>query len=337
MKFPTRLLSNADIEQLLTYDEIVATTEKGWAEYASGRILNPTKESLDLGHKGSWPNYSGFMNAMPAYVGWLDSAGLKWIGSFWDNPKSKLPSLWAIILLIDPRTGEFKAVMEGSLITALRTAAQSIIGIKYLAKKNFQGIGIFGGGLQARYHALMISAMLADKKIQVYDADPLALRAFRDEMLRSKVDITMCQKPRECSEADVVITLTSSKTPFFSVDWLRSGQLVLALGVYQEIYPDTIRKASKLYVDHREQTRKMGALSIIPDTELTKMNVKTIGEVITGKARGREDDDEVLLFEPIGTGLLDVAVATLAYRKAIDKGKGVDFEFVRTPDGSAHS
>jgi len=260
----------------------------------------------------------------------LDVAGLKWAGGFWNNIHRGIPSVCGMILLIEPKTGQFRAVLDGSLITALRTAAQSVVGIKYLAAKNFTSIGIYGAGTQVRYHTLMFSKYFPSSEVRVYDIR----RELVEELVQefsNKFDMKIipCNNPQEPSKADVIITLTSSKTPFIRAEWVRRGQLVIALGSYQEIYPEVIRKADKIVVDQLQQALHRGALKVLADKgEITDNEVyATIGEIVAGLKAGRRGDEEIIFFEPIGTGMLDVAVAAIAYNKAVEQGIGQEFRF----------
>lgn len=333
LRFQTKLLSNLDVERLVSFEEVVNAVEKTWSEDSQGRVVNPPKLSLDLGESGAWPNYNAYMNAMPAYVGWLDVAGLKWAGGFWNNVNLGIPSVWGLILLIDPKTGVFRAVLDGALITSLRTAAQSVVGIKHMARKDFKSIGIYGAGTQVRFHALMFSQFFTEKEIRVYDIRKEAAKKLVHEISgKTSAKIVACEEPQECAHADVIATLTTSKTPFLKAEWVKDGQLIMALGSYQEVYPDAITKARKIVVDHLAQTLHRGALKILAESgQITEKDIyATIGEIITGLKPGREEDNEIIFFEPVGTGMLDVAVAGLAYRKAADRGLGQEFEFFKS-------
>ena len=142
----TLLLSQKDVAQLLTMKDVVEIVENTFRGMGEGTVVNPTKVGLDLGEVAPWPPYRGFMNAMPAYVGWLDSAGIKWAGGFLDNQQVGLPYISSMILLIDPKTGQFRAVMDGALITNLRTGGQSAVPLKYLHPGKAFRLGLFGAG-----------------------------------------------------------------------------------------------------------------------------------------------------------------------------------------------
>ena len=122
----TLLLSQQEIQDLISMKDVVDVVEKTFRGMGEGTVVNPTKVGLDLGEIAAWPPYKGFMNAMPAYVGWLDSAGIKWAGGFLGNAALGLPYISSLILLIDPRDGQFRAVLDGALITNLRTGLERI-------------------------------------------------------------------------------------------------------------------------------------------------------------------------------------------------------------------
>ena len=329
------VLSDREIFDLLDPREVVEACEKTWAEFALGRVLNPPKLGLDLGERGNWPYLSAFMNAMPAYVDWLKVAGLKWAGGFWNNWRVGLPSISAVVLLIDPYNGVFKAIMEGAVITSLRTAAQTAIGIKYLARKGASSVGIYGAGTQGRYHIYILSKLYPNMKFKVYDVREESTKRtleLLERRFKVKADIEICKEPRECTtDVDVVITLTTAQEPFIKPEWVRRGHLIATLGSYQEVYDDVIKIANKIVVDHVEQTLHRGSLKRLAERgEITEKNIHaTIGEIIAGLKLGRESDEEVILFVPIGTGMLDVTVAELAYRKAIERGVGTLIPLLR--------
>lgn len=323
------VLNDKEIFDLVNPREVVEACEKTWSEFALGRVINPPKLGLDLGETGNWPNLSAFMNAMPAYVDWLKVAGLKWAGGFWNNWRTGLPSVSAVVLLIDPYNGMFKAIMEGATITSLRTAAQTALGIKYLAHKKASSVGIYGGGTQARYHIYVLSQIFPNMTFKIYDVREDALKRTLELLERKfkvRANIEICKELKECTtDVDVTVTLTTAQEPFIKPEWVKKGHLIAALGSYQEVYDEVIKMANKIIVDHKEQTLHRGCLKrLVERGEITEKNIyATIGEVIAGLKPGRENMEEIILFIPIGTGMLDITVAELAYRKAIEKGIGV--------------
>jgi len=333
--YTTLILDDREIFDLITPKEVVEACEKTWAEFALGRVLNPPKLTLDLGETGNWPRLSAYVNAMPAYADWLKVAGLKWAGGFFNNWRVGLPTISAVVLLIDPYNGMFKAIMEGATITALRTAAQTAIGIKHLARKDAKSVGIYGAGTQARYHIYVLSHMYPNITFKIYDIKEEAIKRTLDLLERKfkvEANIEVCKEPKECAtDVDVIVTLTTAQQPFLKPEWVRKGHLIAALGSYQEVYDGVIKAADKIVADHVEQVLHRGCLKkLVERGEITEKNIyASIGEIIAGLKPGRENPDEMILFVPIGTGMLDVAVAEIVYRKAIERGAGTLITLVR--------
>jgi alanine dehydrogenase len=327
----TLLLSQKDIQQVITMKDVVEIVEKTYKGMGEDTVINPPKVGLDLGETSPYPPYKGFMNAMPAYVGWLDTAGMKWAGGFLDNYKIGLPYISSLILIIDPKNGHFKAVMDGALITNMRTGAQSAVALKYLHKGKSIRIGLFGAGAQGRTQTMAISEIFDIEELKVYDIKPEAAEKFAQEMKEVvKGRIVIVKTPREAAEGNAVICVTQSKDKFVKDSWISPGMILFPLGSYQECEDEYILKADKIIVDHIGQCLHRGALKELSEKgKITEKNIySTIGEIVAGKKKGRTSEKERILCILIGTGALDVAVATVAMQKAQEQGLGGKFAFV---------
>ena len=327
----TVLLSKSDIEKVMTMKDVVEIVDKTYIGFGEGKVINPTKVGLDLGETAAWPPYKGFMNAMPAYVGWLDSAGIKWAGGFLDNAKIGLPYITGMILLIDPKTGQFKAVMDGAEITNMRTGAQAAVALKYLHNNKSIKIGLYGAGMQGHYQTMAIAQLFDIEELKVYDIKREASERFADDMKDTVTgNIVIVDSPEEAADGDAVVCVTQSKDKFVKNSWVKPGTILFAMGSYQECDDDFILTADKIIVDHIGQCLHRGALKEL--NEKGKISEKdiyaTIGELAAGKKKGRASDKERLLCIPIGTGALDIAVATIVYQRAVKEGLGGKFEFI---------
>ena len=327
----TTLLSKSDIEQVMTVKEVVEIVDKTYKGFGEGKVINPTKVGLDLGETAKWPPYKGFMNAMPAYVGWLDSAGIKWAGGFLDNVKIGLPYISGMILLINPKTGQFKAVMDGAEITNMRTGAQAAVTLKYLHDKKSIRLGLYGAGMQGHYQTMAISQLFDIEILKVYDIKREASEKFVEDMKNTVTgDIVIVDSPKEAADSDAVVCVTQSKDKFVNNSWVKPGTTLFAMGSYQECDDDFILSADKIIVDHIGQCLHRGALKELNERgKITEKNIyATIGEIAAGKKKGRTSKNERLLCIPIGTGALDIAVATIVYQRALERGIGGKFNFV---------
>jgi ornithine cyclodeaminase/alanine dehydrogenase len=137
------------------------------------------------------------------------------------------------------------------------------------------------------------------------------------------------ETPEQAAESDAVVCVTTARDKFLRDDWIRPGMTVLALGSYQECEDELILKADKIIVDHVEQCLHRGALRDVHAAgRLTERNLHaTIGEIVAGKKPGRTSPTERILCVPLGTGAMDIAVATMAYRRALERGLGQRFAF----------
>jgi len=327
----TTLLSKSDVEQVMTVKEVVEIVDKTYKGFGEGKVINPTKVGLDLGETAKWPPYKGFMNAMPAYVGWLDSAGIKWAGGFLDNVKIGLPYISGMILLINPKTGQFKAVMDGAEITNMRTGAQAAVTLKYLHDKKSIRLGLYGAGMQGHYQTMAISQLFDIEILKVYDIKRGASEKFAEDMKNTVTgDIVIVDSPNEAADSEAIVCVTQSKDKFVNNSWVKSGTTLFAMGSYQECDDDFILSADKIIVDHIGQCLHRGALKELNERgKITEKNIyATIGEIAAGKKKGRTSKNERLLCIPIGTGALDIAVATIVYQRALERGIGGKFNFV---------
>lgn len=328
----TLLITQEQVRSLLDMSSVLRIVEQVYRSHGEGKVVMPTKITLDLGEGRPWPPYKGFMNAMPAYLGDVDIAGIKWAGGFQENAKIGLPYISAMILLINPRNGAFIAVMDGAHITALRTGAASAVCAKVLARKDARVLGIIGAGVQGRMHLRAFAEVFKLEEVRVMDIKEGAAERYREEMKAELgLDILPKKSYQEVVEgADILCTVTVGNEPMVRKEWLKKGSLVIAAGSYQELHPEVILSADKIFVDHWGQASHRGALAKL--VEAGKIGEKDIhaeiGEILAGKKKGRENEGETILAVPIGIGSVDIGCAFEVYRKALEKKIGTPFSFV---------
>jgi ornithine cyclodeaminase/alanine dehydrogenase len=326
-----RLLSQSDVEKLVTMKDIVEILDKTYRGMGEGTVVNPAKGTLDLGESGPYPPYHADINSMPAYVGWVDTAGIKWAGGWMDNPAQGLPYVSAIIVLVNPRNGIFTGVMDGTLITNLRTGAQTAVALKYLypGRKSLS-VGLFGAGVQGRTQTRAITELFAIDELKVYDTFPEAARKFAADM-ESAVSgkITICSEPQQAAEGDAVITVTHAKDGFFKKEWFASGTVLFPMGSYKECQDEALLSADSIVVDHVAQCLHRGALKDLAEAgRITESSISaTLGELAAGKKRITSSPSSRILCIPIGTGAMDVAAAAVVLQRAEERNIGRTFDF----------
>lgn len=332
MEIETMLLSQKEINSLIAMKDVVECVDKTFKGMGNGTVVNPTKVNLDLGESASFPPYDGFMNAMPAYVGWSDTAGIKWAGGFLgERKKQGLPYITSLIMLIDPKLGHFRAVMDGAHITNMRTGAQTAIALKYMYKKGKSlRLGLYGAGMQGHTQTMAIAELFEITEVTVYDINQAASERYAEDMkdlVSGKIHIA--KTPEEASDGDVCICVTQSKDEFFRYEWFTPGKFLFPMGSYQECTDECILKADRIVVDHIGQTLHRGALGKLGSSgSITEKDIyATIGEIAAGKKTAPEENLSVLCI-PIGTGAMDIGVASLAWQRALKKGIGGKYPFV---------
>ncbi|MCK4815772.1 ornithine cyclodeaminase family protein, partial [bacterium] len=207
----------------------------------------------------------------------------------------------------------------------------SAVALKYLHNKKAIRIGLYGAGMQGRYQTMAISELFNIEELKVYDVKKEAAEKFtRDMKDRVTGNIIIVDSPKEAADGDAVICVTQSKDKFVKNSWVKPGTVLMPMGSYQECEDAFILNADRIIVDHIAQCLHRGALRELSEKgKITERNIyATIGEVVAGKKKGNILDSERVLCIPIGMGALDVAIATVAYQRALKWGIGSQFDFM---------
>jgi alanine dehydrogenase len=321
------VLSRKDLRQLLQMTDVIEAVERGFHEYKSGKCTIPVRMPVKIEKK------EGVFLFMPAFLEKENSFGTKIISVFPGNLDLGLSTLQAVYLLNDPTTGEFLALMDGILLTAIRTGAASAVATKYLSRKNAETLGIIGAGAQAPFQAEAISKVRPIRRILVYDKDRKAAENFSRTIFENlQISIHVMATPRDVViDADILVTVTTSKVPVFDGHDLKRGAHINAVGAYtpeMRELDDLTVGSSKIVVDTYEGCMAEAGDLIIPmrSGQLSREKIYAdLGEIVLEQKPARMRDDEITLFESVGFALEDLVVASLAYRKAKERGIGLEF------------
>lgn len=313
----------------LDMDGTLATVEETFRLWGEGDYVQPIKPAIRWGPPIT-ENTRGRVIAMPAYTGGsVDTMGIKWIPSMPENPKKHgLPRAIAVIIINDAYTGVPLAIMDGTVISAMRTGAASGIAAKYLARPESEVLGLVGAGVQNRTQLMAISRTLPNlKEVRVFDVVADKARAFCDEMApQVRAAVRAVGSAREAIEgADAFVTATVSSDSYVRPEWLKTGCFHAEISSW-DTDPSVLTAYDRIYVDDWK-TIKHGAKhvsaravlnGVIPESAIRA----DVGEVVAGKKPGRESRNEKILFNPIGLPVNDVSEATRIYRSAKAKGIG---------------
>ena len=273
------------------------------------------------------PGQSSAIGLMPAYRGGPTPAySLKTICLFPDNPSRGLDPHQGTVTLFSGETGELRALMNASAVTAIRTAAVSGVATRLLAREDAQDLAIVGAGHQAHPH---IAAMLEARQ---FERIRIAARSLESaERLASEWPLATAVDSVEeaVREADVVCTVTNSSEPVLEHDWLKPGTHVNAVGssikTARELDTATVAACS-LFVDRRESTVNEAGDYLMALAEGAISGPEHIqaelGEILAGKRPGRTSDDELTVFKSLGLAVEDLAAAEYVVRRAAETGTG---------------
>jgi len=316
------ILSKRDLEELLTIKDVLEALEMGFRELKEGRCVVPVRFRLDV------EEHQGQFLFMPAYLSRLKGCGTKAVSVFPQNPSRGKPTIFASYLLSDPASGELLALMEASLLTGIRTGGASALATRYLAREGAEVLGIIGTGFQAGFQVKASLAVRPIKEVWAYDVDQKKLNDFC-HALDPLIPVHPASDATEVvKHSDILVTATTSKTPVFSGKDLRPGMHINAIGAYlptmREVDEETIRQAT-LVVDTFEGCLAEAGDLLIP-MQAGKFNEASIyadlGDLVTGRKKGRKSSEEVTLFKSVGFAMEDLVVAQKAYQKATQEGKG---------------
>jgi alanine dehydrogenase len=320
------LLSEKQVQDLIDIDELIATLEQAHIQCSTGRAVMPVRLVVPL------PQIHGRITSMPGCLNDDNALGMKVVTYFQENPKRGLPAILATIMLFSVETGKMIAVMDGSYITAIRTACASAMATRALANRETPVLGILGAGVQARAHIQALSRVRKLQQIKIYSPSGISATKIRKDM-ESGVGVKVAASAEDAvKHSDIVVTVTTAKEPILKSEWLNAGVHINAVGSHRpdlrEIDGATLARA-KVVVDSREAIMaECGDILLALNEKSVPDDVihAEIGEVLAGIKSGRESAGEITLYKSVGIAIQDVATANLVYHRALDRKVGTQVE-----------
>lgn len=312
IKAQVLILGKHEIEELLKMSEAITAVENAFRLEGLGKAIMPPKLYLDL------PEYKGDFRAMPAYID--GSAGVKWVSVYPNNYRNNLPSVMATIILSDPETGCPLAIMDGTYITAMRTGAAGGVAVKYLARRDSFVIGMVGAGTQAKTQLMAIHEVMPKiEQVKVFDLNWDTSQKYVQEMrAKLKLNIYPVATIEEVTQADIIVTTTPSTNPVVKKQYIKAGTHINAIGAdaqeKQELEADVLRGA-KILVDDVRQASHSGEINVPLSQGLIKLEqiYGSLGEVVANLKKGRENDEEITIFDSTGLAIQDILCAKVVY------------------------
>jgi thiomorpholine-carboxylate dehydrogenase len=289
-------LTEEQVRAVLSYDDLIPAIRQALKDFSTGRVIQPLRSVMQIVEHGGW------FAVMPAVYG--EVMGTKMVTFYPGNVAVKKHTHMAMIQLFQSDTGEPLAVMDGRLITEMRTAAVSAVAVDCLARPDVKVLGILGSGVQARSHVKALARVRRFEEIRVWSRSEENARRFAEE-----VGAKVTSAEEAVAGADVVLTLTSSPVPVLQGRWLKEDAVVCAVGAVtpdrRELEDKAMRGA--VVVESREAAMRESG-----DILLAKAEVSAeIGELLNGARLDRRG--KPVVFKSVGIAVEDIAAAKLMY------------------------
>jgi ornithine cyclodeaminase/alanine dehydrogenase-like protein (mu-crystallin family) len=323
------ILSRAEVESLLDLDRLVEAVAAAMVDVSRGRASMPARVAATIADRHA------MVAAMPAFLPSSGALATKLVGVFPEN--THRPTHQAIICCFDPADGAPLAVMDGTHVTAARTAAGSALATRLLARPGAQVVTVIGTGVQARSHARAMARLPGVRRVQTAGRDPARAKALADELLESGTAATAVTSVEDgVRSADVVCAATHAVEPVVRRAWLRPGTHVNSVGYNTagegEVDTETVRDAL-VVVESRSSALAAppaGAVELGRAIERGAIEADhvhaEIGEIVAGDRLGRTDDGQLTLYKSVGVAAQDAAAAALVLEAARARGVGTEVE-----------
>src|ERR1700733_3542184 len=299
-------LDEDQVKAVLSYDELIPAIRQALMDFSAGRVVQPVRTVMSVAAHAGW------FAVMPAVYG--DMMGAKMVTFYPRNVELEKHTHMAMIQLFRADTGEPLAMMDGRLITEMRTAAVSAVAVDLLARSEVKVLGILGSGVQARSHVQALSRVRKFEEIRVWSRSEANATRFAEE-----VGARAMTAEQVVSGADVVLTLTSSPVPILQGRWLKKDAVVCAVGAVTPERRELDDVAMRGAVGGESRGAALGGPGdiLLANAEVTA----EIGELLQGKQLDRRD--RLVVFKSVGIAIEDVAAAKLVYDRISggDSGK----------------
>ncbi len=321
------LLTRDDIRKVFTMSDAIEAAKKSYSLFSGGKCDVPLR-TIITGDKGDFC-------FMPSYSKDMKTAAMKVVNVFPENIGCGLPGSLGEVLLIDGNTGQIKALIDGTYVTAIRTAAASGSAFDFFGNKDSRIGALLGTGSQAM---LQLEAMLTARPIKEvrvaarnFERTKKFVEEAKSELASYGAEITAYEDTDESvANADLVTLVTVSETPVCNAKSFKPGCTISAVGSYtpdmQELDPLVFEKSGKIYFDSEDAVLAESGDIIKPmEAGILRKEMFTgdIGDYILGTIPGRESEDEIVIFKNVGIGILDLVAASEIYDKAKEKGIGL--------------
>lgn len=309
------IISRSEIEATIAQVDAIAAMERALADYSAGRAnITPVGEIL-------FPEMDGEAHIKSGHISGDDVFVVKVATGFYRNADNGLPSNSGVVLVFSARTGMLHSILlDGGYLTDVRTAAAGAVAAKYLAPANISRIGILGTGVQARLQAEMLKGVTACRSILLWGRRAQATEDCARDLEGRGYTVEISDTPAQVAkEANLIVTVTASKTPLLAAGDIRPGTHITAVGAdtaeKQELASDLVATADIIAVDSLIQSRERGELRhVVLDAPATTQKAVELGSIVSGRASGRISENQITIADLTGVAVQDIEIAKAVLR-----------------------
>jgi alanine dehydrogenase len=311
-------VTDADVDALAPSPGALADAiAAAFLAYADGRAAAPVKTAMNC------PGSDLYCQAMPAAIAGV-GVGVKWVALSPGNAARGLAHISAVMILADAETGVLAGILEAGRLTALRTAAMSLLAARHLVRPDAAVLALIGCGVQARAHLDALRSEFPIRRVRVLGRRRASAEAFARDCHDTELDFDVVEDPGAALQgADVAVSTVPAHPDLvaFLDSWqLPAGATALMADLARSWIPDTLGAFDRCYTDDAAQSRALAASN--PSFEAFQFHADLAG-LVSGQAAGRRAENERLCFAFAGSGIADIAVAALLLERARASGRGV--------------
>lgn len=329
------ILSKENIKASINMQEAISASAEALRLYTQKQAHVPLRTNLDV---SQFKGQSLYMPAVTA--GSLNALGVKIVSVYPENLAKGLPSVPSTMVVQDPETGIVSAILDGTYLTQLRTAAVQGVATNALARLDAQIAALIGTGGQGLQQAIAMMTVRPLKELRVFDLQFERAEAFAkhlQEEIADKFDTTIvpvASAKEAVLDADIITSVTTSRQPTFAFADVKAGAHINGVGAYTpdmiELPNELIASADCLLVDTKEGVLSEAGDIITPLEKglITENNITgELGQLLLGQVKGRQHSDDITVFKTVGTAILDVVTAQVIVEKALHHQQGTSIDF----------
>jgi alanine dehydrogenase len=315
----TVILTDREVQRLLAFPDLIEQQAIAFRELSAGRVLLPHRTRLQLS-----PGRSS--SVMPGYVPAVEALGCKVLGRAVDNPERGLPRLLGTFVLLDPVTGLPIAFMSATYLTNARTAAAAALAVRELSRPDAASVGMYGSGPLARLILEALTHVRRVRDVVVHSPTAEHRRRYADDMsLRLQLAVSAAGDAAAPAGADIVVAATVSTTPVVDAKLVHPGATVVSVGARFPELPIPLLRRARVVVESRAAALHEAG-EIVAGIAAGELDASVItcelGEILLGRARGREREDETCVFKSTGVAVQDAVTARAVLASALAAGVG---------------